>query len=752
MKKFLFIGTISDTSYLHYLKEPCSGYPTAHTTAVVKTIAELELLCKTRGFTSIISTSVPLLKKLLDREHEVKNPSLANYAGSLFTLKSGVEVLFVPPLEQTITVSYGKFLLKHYISKLTKPESWFPAIPFKYEVANVSNIERIFDSYSNAHLIAVDIETVKAGLAISCVGYTAVWFDATGGIRTHSCVVPLDSEFLLAWVRKFNWELQAPKILQNGKYDVSYLLRYNAPLYNYLWDTATMFHCWYAELPKDLGFLGAFFVRNAMYWKDMADTTDLSVYYEYNCRDHWTTALVALAWFQKSPEWAKRNYLMEFPLLFPSIICEGRGMKRDKQRLLAARAEVDSEISSRQKELNVMLGEDFNTNSPKQVKNLLKILGCGDLESGDEKNLKKAAFRHPLNSRILNVILSIRKQRKLASTYLKTDESGTKSTTEPSEYRGRILYAINPHGTDTGRNASREHHFWCGLQIQNIPRGKSVKQTIVADTGFLFGECDSEQAESRDTAYISGDENLIRAVSGINDFHSTNCSAFFGIPYEQIYDNTTRKVLNKILRDLAKRVNHGANYNMGANVLVETMGLEYIYKAQALLKLPKVWTPKQIAEHLLKQFHRVYPDIAGKFYPKVIRDITATRLLVGATGWTRYCFGEPGKNKSDLNAYVAHVPQSLNAMRLNKAFLRVYHEIQLHPEHRHNFKLMAQIHDSILFQFREGHEYLALKVKECMEIPVTITGAYGVTRTYTVPAALKMGADGKGARYWSDTE
>jgi hypothetical protein len=397
----------------------------------------------------------------------------------------------------------------------------------------------------------------------------------------------------------------------------------------------------------------------------------------------------------------------------------------------------------------------------------MTVLGCGDIaaESSDEKHIEKAKFRHPLNVRILDKVLTIRGLRKLISTYL----------VEGKELYGtaRILYALNPHATDTGRLASREHHFWCGLQIQNIPRGKEVKSTVVADENFLIAEVDLEQAESRDTAYISGDEALISAVSSERDFHSTNASAFFGREYNTIYDDEKRKTIDKALRDLAKRVNHGANYLMGAAVLVDTMGLVNIYFAQAALKLSKFLQPKQIAEDLLARFHRTYTKLSRVFYPGVVHEVTTTRMLHSTAswiakesselynpelwyeqtgGWTRYCFGNPDKNKSDLNAYVAHVPQSLNAMTLNKAFMHVFYTIALHPVHRKNFKLCAQIHDSILFQFRVGHEYLATQVKNCMEIPLRIKAYDGITREFVVPAAIKAGPDGKGAKYWSETE
>lgn len=279
------------------------------------------------------------------------------------------------------------------------------------------------------------------------------------------------------------------------------------------------------------------------------------------------------------------------------------------------------------------------------------------------------------------------------------------------------------------------------------PRGKIVKQTIIADEGFLFAEIDLRQAESRDTAYIAGADTLIKAVTGTRDFHSVNASAFFGVPYETIFSDERQKTLNKSLRDLAKRVNHGANYNMGPNVLVETMGLTKIYEAAKLLKLPKLWTPKQIAEHLLAQFHKTYPALQGSYYPSVIKQIVTTSKLVGATGWTRYCFGKPEKSKSQLNAYIAHAPQSLNAQVLNKAWLKVFYEIAVNPNFSSHFKLVAQIHDSILFQYREGHEYLVEAVQLCMAVPVTVTGCDGVTRTFTVPSDAKARK-----KYWSELE
>jgi DNA polymerase I-like protein with 3'-5' exonuclease and polymerase domains len=731
----LFLGTPNDKPFLPKLKSCVGSAKVFLSTEPITTLYEVESYCKKRGITGVITTSATLLSKLLPQSTSRKVPSIDNFAGSLFTLR-GIEYVIVHPLEHTVTVPYGEFLLKRYTSKLVYKDKWIQAPEFNWCILTHQNIEAEYDKAASCELMAVDIETYKENLAIRCIGFTTLTL-INGSYISRSTVLPMDSDWAVEWAQKFI-DLPCAKILQNGKYDINYLMRYGLTLRNYVWDTATLMHSWYSELPKDLASLSAFFVRESMYWKDLAETNDLETYYLYNAKDTHQTALVLLGWINEAPSWAHQNYRIEFPVLFPCIQSELTGIRRDLTRLKEANEKLSAKIEVANKNLSLELGvPNFNTNSPKQKTALLKILGCGDLEATDEKNLAKARLRHPLNARILGQVSAIQKDRKLISTYL----------VEGKELNGtsRILWSLNPHGTDTGRLASKEHHFWCGLQIQNIPRGKEVKSTLAADPGFYLGESDLEQAESRDTAYITGDKNLIAAVSSGRDFHAVNASSFFGIPYEQIYDDATGKTLDKKLRDLAKRVNHGASYNMGWSVLIDTMGEDKIHEAQKLLGLPARWTLREIAEHLLNVFTLTYPDVRIGYQDWIRRTVSLTHKLTGATGWTRYCFSDPTKSKTALNGYVAHCPQSLNAMTLNKAYLRVFTDIAL-PNPK-DFKLMAQIHDSIFFQYRIGREDLAHKVKELMEIPVTIKDIKGIERTFTVPAALKCGKT-----YWSELE
>lgn len=803
----LFLGTSDDERALPYLKGMFNGRNTFVVLEPFNLLTQLELYCKKRNITSVASTNTAILRKLLECEgNTTSSCRLSDYAGSLFSYK-GIEIVFLDPIKQLFTVPHAKFTTSRFISKVAAPESWPEPTVFSHTILTPTNIESAYANLSTAFAIAEDIETFKHNLAIRCVSFTGIFVDSLGHISTHSYVLAINDTWALTWLRKIN-DLPVPKIFQKGKYDCSYLMRYNAPPRNYLWDTANLFHSFYSELPKDLAFLNAFFLRKVIYWKDLAETPDLSEYYKYNALDGWATANVWVQQMLQLPDWARRNYILEFPLTFPCLLAELTGIKRDHEEHLKARSQIDQEIDKELTSLRSCLGQpNFNTNSPTQVATLLKILGCKDITTTEEKDLKKASLRHPLNSLLIGKIIKIRGLRKLISTYLRIDaDASTKNGNNGAkEFHGRVLYSLNPDGTETGRLASREHSFWCGLQIHNIPVGEPgepshTKATLCADDGFNFAEADLEQAETRDSGHISGDEGLIRAVSGTRDFHAHNASAFFGTPYETIYNDAIRKTLNKVLRDLSKRTNHGATYNMGVYVLIDTMGIDKIWEARRLLHLP-YRTLEEIAEHLLTVFHLTYPGIRGPihikndavreylhlpkcenklyapgtYYAAIALEVETSRRITSRAfhhtefnernyvpieyieqgDWTRYCFGKPSESKPDLNSLIAHPPQSLNSRTLNEAWMRVFYEVAL-PNPK-TFRLHAQVHDSILFSYSSSVFDLPEKVKACMEIPVTIRDVHGTVRTFTVPAALKLGRKGENgelvrAKYWSETE
>lgn len=745
MRNILFQLSSEDVDFVYALKPILSGRANVTLNSVSPTaVTEVIMRAKEKGATCIATSSEKLLQLL--EPNAAKKPTLDDYAGSIIN-KFGMDFLVVPPVKQLYTVTYGKHLYERYFNKLLRPEDWLPFPKFSWQLFDPKDTDDLLDLFFSANLISIDIETgPEEERIITCIGFTAIHIDPSSKqYRATTVVVPFDSEYNLAFIRTICGSPVA-KAFQNGKYDNSYLLRYRTPVANWAFDTINMFHSWYSELPKDLAFITLYLMRDWKFWKNESKTGNIMDYYQYNAKDCFTTAIDVMALLNEMPAFAIRNFLQEFPLVYPCLLAEMTGIKCDTLALKEMKKQMEESAKEAREKLGVMVGnKNFNPGSPKQTAQLFAILGSEDIKSTDVKGRDKVASRHPLNKRIMGDIETYRKDAKLVSTYLD----------EEKLWHDRIFFAINPHGTDTGRMASKESHFWCGFQIQNIPRDRNdiqIKSMFVADEGFYFGEADGEQAEARDTAYISGDTKLIETVEDkTRDYHSINASAFFGVPYEEItksyYDTETEEwvheTLNKALRDLSKRTNHGANYNMGAGVMLDTMGIEKVIKAKRLLGLPSNMPLKDVCQFLLNTFAETYPGVKRDYYGKVIDDVTSTHMLVGPTGWTRYCFGDPSKNKLHLNSYVAHCPQSNNAMRLNMSYMRVFYEVAL--PNIGNFKLGPQIHDSILFQYRKGFEELAWQVKKCMEIEMKVKDPHGITRTLLVPAALKGGAE-----RWSD--
>lgn len=728
-----------EENFLTFLKPILSGKCVLHLNSEsISTIMEVAMRAKEKHCTQVATTSEKLLHLLIGM-----GGTLNDYHGSIIE-KYGIEFLILRPLEHLVTVPYGKFLYTRSFGKFLRPEDWLQIPEFQWDLFNPAKIQQYLHVFSSATFISVDIETARDDArVITCIGFTAVSIvPGTNQFTVYTVVVPFIDTFNIAFVTTI-CKLPAPKVFQNGKYDNAYLLRYGITVANWAFDTINLFHSWYTELPKDLGFIVAFLLRKWVFWKDESKTTDLMEYYQYNAKDSFGTAMAFLALLQEMPQWALDNYKMEFPLVFPCLLAEMTGLKADRTRMEMEERRFNISLAEQLQVLQTSVGcPYYNPSSPPQTLRLFKILGSGDILNTKPASRDKVASRHPLNKALMTLVEKYRKDRKLLTSYLRDYNPKTKKY---KIWQGRIYFALNPHGTDTGRLASKESQFWCGMQIQNIPRYRKdiqVKTIFISDPNFLFGEADYEQVEARYTAYLSGDINLIAAVESSRDFHASNAERFFGRPYETIVDSDGN-VIDSELRDLAKRVNHGSNYNMGASVMLDTMGLEKVAAARTLLKLPRGYSLKQVTQHLLNVYAASYPTVKGAWYDKVKSDVNGSRFLIGPTGWHRYCFGNPSKSKQDLNAYVAHPPQSLSAMILNKAYLKVFLTVAL--PNVGNFKLGPQIHDSIVFQYREGYEHLAFEVKNCMKIPIEVKDSLGIIRNLFVPVALKGGA-----KVWSE--
>lgn len=753
MKTILFQITQDDIPFLGMLKGIISGKANiALNSSNPTAIYEIVLRAKEKG-ASLVCTTNPTLLKLL-----VGTTKIDAWAGSIIE-RMGIEFLILDPLEHLVTVTYGKHWYERCFSKFLHPERWMELPAFKWNLFEPHDAEEYISIFNSCTVIATDIETgpydpePEDERYITCVGFTGILIDRISkSYRTITVVVPFTDEYNIAFIRKL-LASPVPKIFQNGKYDNANLLRYNSITINWAFDTINLFHAWYSELPKDLGFMTAYMLRKWEYHKDQGKYAKTEMeYWEYNARDTFTTALDFLALILEMPQWALENYIQEFSSVFPCLLAELTGLKADNDKRKEVKLFLETKLEVQLAKLKISVNNgNFNPSSPKHMMNLFTALGCGDLPGTGKIPADKAKSRHPLNKKVIGDAEKYKKDRKQLTSYFK----------DSAVWNGRIFYAINPHGTDTSRAASKESQFWCGLQIQNIPRDNTnpeakFKEVIISDDGFYLGESDYSQAETWDTAYLSGDQKLLEVINDKSkDFHSYNANAFFGIPYSEICDSSYNEAeecwdherKRKDIIDIAKRNNHGANYNMGDNVLLDTMGVENVAKAKVLLKLPKYYSLLDVTRYILSTFDKTYPTIRDKkggWYAKVINDVTTTHFLVAPDGWRRYCFGDPNKSKLVLNSYVAHPPQNLNARFLWAALTRVFYEVWL--PNQGNFKFHAQVHDCLLFSYRIGFDHLAWQVKAIMEeIAMPVTDPYGTTRILKVPADLKGGAT-----RWSD--
>lgn len=726
------------------------GHKVVQTMKAQTNTASLAAVCKAiKADAVLINCSIFLKAALYDLPdftppNSTKRITLDDYAGSFMRLRGEIPMVVLNPFDRLVTVPHERFVVDRYVSKLTKAHKWWKQTKFQWQMVEEHNVTEILARLEAARLIGVDIETSEDELrTMSCVSYTAYFAETRS---TESYCIGFDHEWQWRAIRQFNAS-RPPKVFQNGMYDNAYFMRWNAPINNWLHDTQHLFHSWLAELPKRLDFISSFSLREVRYWKDDGKTGRFEDLCRYCCMDSWVTVNAYLALLAECPEWAINNYYQEFPLVFPALTAGLEGMPIDMQKFQEVAAKKEAEVLAIRVRISKLLGipyepgnkkvPGFNPNSSQQVGNLFTLLGVGYLGSTDKPAMLKAKAAHPLNNHLLTLVTDYREASKLVSNYFK----------EAKLWNDRLFYTFNPAGTDSGRLACTASSFWCGFQIQNIPRGDILKQCFLAESGWYMGEADKAQSEARCVGYLSGDKNLINLVESSHDYHSWNASQFFGIPYEEIYNEATKETLNKLIRDLSKRTNHGANYNMGGAVMLDTMGPKMVAVAKRVLKLPAQWSLVRVCDYLLQRYADTYPSVKGTWYEHIVNTIEMTKMLVSPFGWTRLFFGKPRNHKPSLNAAVAHEPQNLSVSIINREWYAIWRR-SIWGDFVGQVRIKAQIHDSLLFIYR--NITYAYAVHDMMKTSVKIKDPKGVVRDMLIPTDLSIGKKGKPATTWAE--
>jgi DNA polymerase-1 len=212
-----------------------------------------------------------------------------------------------------------------------------------------------------------------------------------------------------------------------------------------------------------------------------------------------------------------------------------------RERMTALRAEIYEHA-----------GEEFNLNSPPQLREILydklalspgKRTPKGQL-STDASVLEKLRDAHP----IVDALLQWRELDKLNSTYLEA----LPRQVDPRD--GRVHTTFNQTGAATGRLSSTNPN------LQNIPirgeLGRQIRRAFVPgspDQALLVA--DYSQIELRILAHLAEDEGLMAAFASGADIHTATSARIFDLPEDQVDPAT---------RSRAKAINYGLAYGMNA--------------------------------------------------------------------------------------------------------------------------------------------------------------------------------------------
>lgn len=723
----------------------------AVSTAKNLTISELMAYAKQTGCSFVVCNNEQTLRYLVPGE----KPTVDQWRGS--RLQFEVPCLIINKLAHIHTVPHGAWLLEQDLRKL-RYYAHTPA-PFRFEkILTREQMVSALMVLSKAIFLSYDIETKTVDWVkpedweegdptsvgdtyIPCASWTGIYDD--GSLKTY--VLPFvdyagdhwqdDADYIAAikLMKKIN-ALPIPKVMHNGMYDATHSIRYHAEPHHYTLDTMAFAHSAYSELPKTLDFVASYLLWDYVYWKhdakEASKKRDQEKYWAYNGKDTWYTARILIEQLRQYPTYAWKNYAKQFPLTYPALYCNFEGLRIDQAKRVELRTAAKDKLERAKAKLQICFADpSFNPGSWQQVeKYIYHVFGAkkpmiGKSKSAtDEKNLLAVGEQHPILARLTEEIITYRENQKAIGTYFDFDQ-----------YRDRLLWALNPFGTDTTRMACSASSLWCGTQVQNVPG--YAKEMLIADDGFEIFEADNKQSEGRTTAYCSQEEMLIAALEDAErDFYKTLGTLFFNIPYPEVTDFFRNKVLKKIV--------HGTNYMMGGKTFIENIGAKILYETAHKLGLeivdtvkanhPTQRTLKQFAQELLDTYHKPFPRIR-KWYDEIKGEIKRTGYLVSPLGQTRKFFGDIGRNHNMLRSAVAHQPQQLSVEILNRGFLRAYQELVLqYPE---DIRIKAQIHDSIFGQWRiSRRDFFAQKLAECMYNPVQVHG-----RTLVIPIDIKYG-------------
>ncbi len=239
---------------------------------------------------------------------------------------------------------------------------------------------------------------------------------------------------------------------------------------------------------------------------------------------------------------------------------ERAGIAIDGDFFAAMHDRLTRELAHLREDLYKAAGEEFNLNSPIQLREILfERLGLPVLKktktgpSTDASVLEELAA---MGHEVPRLMMEFRELEKLRSTYV----DALPKLVHPET--GRIHTSFNQTVAATGRLSSSEPN------LQNIPirtaLGREIRKGFVAREGHVLLGADYSQIELRVLAHFSGDEAFVHAFRNRIDVHRQTAAVIFDVAIEDVTAD---------MRARAKTINFATLYGQGAFSLARQLGI-----------------------------------------------------------------------------------------------------------------------------------------------------------------------------------
>jgi DNA polymerase-1 len=392
---------------------------------------------------------------------------------------------------------------------------------------------------------------------------------------------------------------------------------------------------------------------------------------------------------------------IEHPLIGVLASMERTGVKVDLDYLMSMAGDLDERVEKLEQECYELAGERLNLGSPTQLRVLLyDKLGLKTKRrtktglSTDARALQALVDEHPFVAKLLEY----RELAKLKNTYV----DALPPLVDSSD--GRIHTTYDQTAASTGRLSSTNPN------LQNIPvrsdLGRTIRRAFIPEKGRLLLSADYSQIELRVMAHLSEDPILLEVFATGEDIHAETAVRIFGLD---------KGALKARHRSVAKMVNYGLSYGMGAPGLAERLNVP-VPEAQ------------EVMDAYLKQFSGV-----SEFLERIVTKAHADGFTTTMFGRRRY-LPELGSGNPRVRAIGER--QALNApiqgsaadiMKL--AMIAVQRGLD---ENGLETEMILTVHDELVFEVSEAERERAAKVIEgamtgvCeMKVPLAIEMSFG---------------------------